>query len=386
MSAAVIVQPAEPAVAADRARAEADDIPGAAEGVTSAECAPREQPPARHSVPSEVDTAVSTRADAAASEDVLVQRRAAPLAHIIERAAPEWDSPEPCPLVTDVDVEVPAARERGPASPEQPEPAAGTTGVKRVDAPVSEGREPHEGWEGASREQRFAELYQAYWQHTVRFIEHRLRAADQGWAEDLAQTTFARAWPYVDRVELADDGTLYRWLSTIARHAVCDHYAKGFGRQRAAEVPLAPDAPLWRSGAVLDDSAATHAVEQRTDLTAALEQLPTEIRQAVQQRVVEELPWAVVAQRMHHGKAMVRRLVDEGLDSLRNRMVDHSADVDAAPDPLERARRAVAEVSRRRAEHERRAGERARAAQLARWHTDDQTTAQDGRGLGELAR
>jgi RNA polymerase sigma factor (sigma-70 family) len=329
---------------------------------------------------------VSTRADAAAVDEILAQRRAVPLAHIVERGAPEWDAPESDPLVTDLDVAVPAARERGPASREQPEPAAGTAGVNRVDAPASEGRELHEGWAGASREQRFAELYQAYWAHTVRFIEHRLRAADQGWAEDLAQSTFARAWPYVDRVELADDGTLYRWLSTIARHAVCDHYAKGFGRQRAAEVPLAPDAPLWHSGAVLDDSAATDAVEAQTDLTAALEQLPTEIRQAVQQRVVEELPWAVVAQRMRHGKAMVRRLVDEGLDSLRNRMVDHSAAIDAAPDPLDHARRAVAEVSRRRAEHQRQAGERARAAQLARWHTDDHTTTDSTRGLGEVAR
>jgi hypothetical protein len=45
---------------------------------------------------------------------------------------------------------------------------------------------------------------------------------------------------------------------------------------------------------------------------------------------------------------------------------------EAVPDPLDRARHAVAEVQQHRAEQAQREG---RAQQLARWHTDDQITA-----------
>lgn len=201
----------------------------------------------------------------------------------------------------------------------------------------SEGLSPSEVEDAASRQagartgchDRFAEVYAAYWPHTVWFIARQLRRADRGAVEDLAQTTFLRAWPYLDKVEVCADGAMYRWLSTIARHVVCDHYNRDHRRRgsrpRVTETPVAPDSPLWQSARLASDPAAgTAAVDERIDLHAGLQALPAQTRQAIEQRIVDGQPWSVVAQQMHHGKATIRRLVDEGLDTLRAALADGS--------------------------------------------------------------
>ena len=68
-----------------------------------------------------------------------------------------------------------------------------------------------------------------------------------------------------------------------------------------------------------------------------------------------------------------------GLAALRGDAVLEAA-VTAREDPLDRARRAVAEAHQRVAAQDTYAAEEGRARRLARWHTDDQTAAAQHRG------
>lgn len=160
--------------------------------------------------------------------------------------------------------------------------------------------------------ERLAEVYTAHWSWTVRFITARVRTADWHWAEDLAQQTFLRAWPYLG--SLRDERRLRGWLATIAAHVVADHYRSGPARW---ETPTASESPRWAAPAGGDPAGHVAALEQLTAVAGALEQLPAETRRVLLLRVVEQLPIAVVAKRVHRGKERTRQLLGEGLAALR---------------------------------------------------------------------
>lgn len=292
----------------------------------------------------------------------------------------------------------------------------------------------------SQRTGRLAQLYAEYWPHTLRFIGQQVRPDDRDLVEDLAQTTFVRAWPYLDRVEPESDGSLHRWLSTVARHTVADHYRKAPARRGAAETPVAHDSPLWHATALAaDPHDQIDAVDERLDLAAAHERLPDETRRVLALRYRDELPINEVAERLGRGRATIVRRAAEGLATLREQLSDHTAntalepaasrtrtaptdqqapatdaeadttrlaaagDTDAAqpaavdtaaaaptaelkPPPesdetaqaVQRARESLGRLSQRRAEPDPRAVDRARSERLARWHADDQAAEQTG--------
>lgn len=222
-------------------------------------------------------------------------------------------------------------------------------------------------------------LAAAYREHrpfTVRFLARQVDDRDRSAVEDLTQETFIRAWPYLDKVEDTAERPLRPWLAQIARQTLHNQYRRDPGKQHAAERPAAPNSPVWhwKQPAAGDTTA---RVDPRVDqLTAALATLPPAIRQAVELRVANGMLVTDVAEEQQVSREAVRCRVTRGLTALRATMADHPAT--KAPgretaDPMQRARRAVAQAQQRAAAGEaRQAAGATRVEQMARWHADDQ--------------
>jgi RNA polymerase sigma factor (sigma-70 family) len=242
----------------------------------------------------------------------------------------------------------------------------------------------------ASRD-RLAGLYAEYRPWAVRFISGRVQDRDRHVAEDLAQDTFLRAWPTLASAEFTAASPPRPWLATIARRVVADHYRSGSGLQRAAETPVVEDSPLWQTVAAAPPAGAADDVvaERRAAaLTAALDDLPVQTRRVLELRYLQGRSRREAAQELGRGTATVDRRAAAGLAALRGDAVLEAA-VTAREDPLDRARRVVAQVHERVAVQGTPAAEEDRARQLARWHADDQAAAAqrrgDDRGLSVLA-
>jgi DNA-directed RNA polymerase specialized sigma24 family protein len=212
---------------------------------------------------------------------------------------------------------------------------------------------------------RLAEVYAECRPWAMRRIAREMQPWDRHSAEDLTQDTFLRTWPHLGRVKVGNERPL---LSTIARYAVCGHYSSHpNGHQRVTTEPVAADSPVWRSRHFAIPGPDVLADEPDPRLAAAMDSLPEETRHAVEMHVADGMPVSVVADHLHRGIPAVRRLANEGLAEPRVKL----GVTTAAVDPLDRARRAVAQVHQRVAGQGTQAAEKDRARQLARWHADD---------------
>jgi RNA polymerase sigma factor (sigma-70 family) len=127
---------------------------------------------------------------------------------------------------------------------------------------------------------------------------------------DLVGETFARA---LERREQFDPrrGPAIVWLLGIARHLLLDAVRDG----RVA------DESRRRLGMerilIEDDQLALIERDGESDLQRALWGLPIEQREAVEQRVLEEEPYAAIAARVGRSEQVVRKRVSRGLAALR---------------------------------------------------------------------
>ncbi len=213
----------------------------------------------------------------------------------------------------------------------------------------------------------FGSLYARYAPGVSRFVGSRMR--DRALAEDLTSETFARALRRIDSVSYQgrDAGA---WFTTIARNLVLDH-VKSHRYQReqtTAEITDARDDQDTPEQAVIKNDTAA-------DVRRRVGQLPTDQQACIRLRFFQDLSVAETAAAMGRNEGAVKALQHRGLLGLRASMAKDARPAaapmrEAVPDPLDRARHAVAEVQQHRADQAQQDG---RAQQLARWHTDDQT-------------
>jgi RNA polymerase sigma-70 factor (ECF subfamily) len=217
----------------------------------------------------------------------------------------------------------------------------------------------------------FGQLYARYASGVSRFIGSRTR--DLALAQDLTSETFARALRRIDSV--TDQGRdVGAWFTTIARNLVLDH-VKSHRYQRetpTAEITDArPDQDTPEQAVIRREAAA--------DVRRRVGQLPTDQQECIRLRFFNELSVAETAAAMGRNEGAVKALQHRGVLGLRASMAkDAHAPApprDAVPDPLARARRAVAEVTQQVTDTDPGRVESDRAQQLARWHADDQTAA-----------
>jgi RNA polymerase sigma-70 factor (ECF subfamily) len=234
-------------------------------------------------------------------------------------------------------------------------------------APRSDGWDLIEAAQAGDRD-AFGSLYSRYAPGVSRFVGSRTQ--DPALTQDLTSETFARALRRIDSVSYQgrDAGA---WFTTIARNLVLDH-VKSHRYQREQATAEVTDARAEQ------DTPEQAVIRQDTaaDVRRRVAQLPTDQQDCIRLRFFNELSVAETAAVMGRNEGAVKALQHRGVLGLRASMAKDARPAapprQAVPDPLDRARHAVAEVQRHRADQTK---EQGRAQQLARWHTDDQTAA-----------
>jgi RNA polymerase sigma-70 factor (ECF subfamily) len=154
----------------------------------------------------------------------------------------------------------------------------------------------------------FSELYARHVDAVYRWFRRRLDWA----ASDLTAETFARAWLARGRFRDERNGSALPWLLGIAANVLADTVRRDRVETRARE----------RLGLPLDLAGEDgySDVEERLSPRLALERslgsLPEHEREALELRVVEELPYAQVARRLAIRPAAARLRVSRALRRL----------------------------------------------------------------------
>jgi RNA polymerase sigma-70 factor (ECF subfamily) len=164
----------------------------------------------------------------------------------------------------------------------------------------------------------FAELYR---RHAVPLTGYFLRRSrNPEVAADLVAETFAAALHRARRFDPAR-GTAVMWLYGIAHRELANALERGAVAERARKRMRMPRIEL-------DDAALERVVEVASSaetgarLAALLEQLPSEQREAVHARVIDERGYEEMALAAAVPETVVRKRVSRGLAGLRARFTE----------------------------------------------------------------
>lgn len=130
---------------------------------------------------------------------------------------------------------------------------------------------------------------------------------------DLVAETFARALERRDQFD-PRRGTALGWLLGIARHLLLDAVREG----RVADASRRR--LCMQRIIVADEQLEMIERESTSELERSLAGLPQEQREAVEQRVLAEESYAVIAARIGCSEQVVRKRVSRGLATLRRKM------------------------------------------------------------------
>jgi RNA polymerase sigma-70 factor (ECF subfamily) len=154
----------------------------------------------------------------------------------------------------------------------------------------------------------FSELYARHVTEVHGWLRRRLEWA----ASDLTAETFARAWVSRDRFRDDRDGSALPWLLGIAAKLAADAVRRERIDTRARErlgLPL----DLASEDGYADVDA---RLSPRLALDQAMRSLPAHEREALELRVIEELPYRQVARRLAIRPAAARLRVSRALRRL----------------------------------------------------------------------
>lgn len=154
----------------------------------------------------------------------------------------------------------------------------------------------------------FGALYERHALRVYTWCRRRLEWA----ASDLTAETFAQAWLSRDRFRDEHSGSALPWLLGIARNVVRETIrldrVETRGRERLG-LPL--DLAAEEGYAAVEER-----LSPRTALAAALDQLPEHEREALELRVMGDLPYDQVAERLAIQPAAARLRVSRALRRL----------------------------------------------------------------------
>lgn len=157
-------------------------------------------------------------------------------------------------------------------------------------------------------------LYAAHREPLLLFLARR--TADPQVALDLWAETFAHAAAGLTRFRGGrGEAEVAGWLYGIARRRLALYYRRGNAERRALD-RLKLERPPADPGLLAEIERRAGLVELRAELAAALAELSPAVRSAVQMRVVEELPYPDVAQRLGITERAARARVSRGLCTL----------------------------------------------------------------------
>lgn len=173
----------------------------------------------------------------------------------------------------------------------------------------------------AQQPEAFASFYD---QHDTRLLGYFARRVyDADVAMDLTAETFAQAYVARRRFSGASDGEAAGWLYAIARRQLSRYFRKARVERRALE-RLGLDPPALDDGQRARVEELAELDDLRGALRTELARLSPGRRDAVELRVVENLPYAEVASRLGISEQNARARVSRGLRAL-------AAALDAGP-------------------------------------------------------
>jgi RNA polymerase sigma-70 factor (ECF subfamily) len=141
------------------------------------------------------------------------------------------------------------------------------------------------------------------------------RVYDPEIAVDLMAETFAAAFAVRARFRGDDDADAVAWLYGIARNQLSRFYRRGEVERRALERLAVDRRPLTDPEYERIEELAGLA-ELRAAMAAALERLPAEQREVVRLRVIDERPYAEVAELLGISEQAARARLSRALREL----------------------------------------------------------------------
>ncbi len=159
----------------------------------------------------------------------------------------------------------------------------------------------------------FGRFYSAHVESLLAFVTRRVYDVDTAW--DLTGESFARAYLKRRTFRGTTDGEAAAWLFTIARREILQYQRRNVIERKAmrrlgVELPPLEDAEQAR---VVELAAVD---ELRAMVRAELERLSESQREALSLRVVEELSYEQVADRLGISEESARARVSRGLRAL----------------------------------------------------------------------
>ena len=151
---------------------------------------------------------------------------------------------------------------------------------------------------------RFAELYENNFNRVYAFVAYRVRDRDE--AQDLTAEVFHQALASIQRFEWR--GVPFAaWLLGIASKVLADRWQRLGKRQ---EVPSDE----------IEEAGIDAAIEQRAMLYQLVDALPTDQRQVIIRRFVDQRSVREIAQELGRSEGAVKQLQFRGLQTLRAQM------------------------------------------------------------------
>ncbi|WP_433893715.1 sigma-70 family RNA polymerase sigma factor [Streptomyces sp. CA-111067] len=138
----------------------------------------------------------------------------------------------------------------------------------------------------------------------------RLTCGDSGWAEDVVQETFLRAWRHWEHLT-PDYGPVRGWLMRVAHNLVMDEYRSA--RMRRGEMPL-EGAEELETPELTDQVLTAYVVRE------ALSRLPATHRRAIEATYLCDWTTEQAARRLNVPVGTVKSRVFYGLRMLRSVM------------------------------------------------------------------
>jgi len=141
----------------------------------------------------------------------------------------------------------------------------------------------------------------------------RQRSADGHVAAELTAETFAQAWYSRKRFKDTGEASVIRWLFGIARNVMLTYNHK-------EKVHTSATSRLRMELRSLDQSQMDQTTELDAELALQLELLPAEQRAALELRVIEDLSYAQIAERLGCSENAARLRVSRSLGAMRERL------------------------------------------------------------------
>lgn len=159
----------------------------------------------------------------------------------------------------------------------------------------------------------FADFYRARYEMVVAYFARRVFEPDV--ALDLTAETFAAAYLSRTRFRGSTEHEETSWLYTLASRKLY-HYQRRGNLERKALDRLRIEAPATTSAHHARVSELADLPGLRAELRQGLEQLSQEQREAINLRVVQDLPYADVAASLTISEKAARARVARGLTAL----------------------------------------------------------------------